>query len=172
MAQMANWDDIREQYGAIVWSTVYRILANEADALDCYQDVFLEAMERTNLEQVKSWEAFLKWISANRAIDALRKRNRRNRSHSLETDSALDLDSDPVGAVFHDELVSALRDELGHIPSSQAEAFWLSCVEGLSYKEIADQMDLQTSGVGVLIHRARHHLQSKLSRFKSEQRED
>ena len=168
---MVNWDDIREQYGATVWSTVYRILANEADALDCYQDVFLEAMERTHLEQVKSWEAFLTWLSANRAIDALRLRKRRNRSHSLENDSALDLNHDPVEAAFHDELVAAVRDELCHIPSSQAKAFWLSRVEGLSYQEIADQMNLQTNGVGVLIHRARQQLQTKLSHFKPEQRE-
>lgn len=168
---MVNWENIREQYGAIVWNTTFRILANEADALDCYQEVFLEAIERADMGQVKSWEAFLKWLSTNRAIDALRVRNRQNRTKILETHAAIDMRNSPVEAAFLDELVAAVRDELAHLPHHQAEAFWLSCVEGLSYKEIADQMNLQASGVGVLIHRARQQLQAKLSHFRPEPRE-
>jgi hypothetical protein len=43
---MMNLEEIRSRYGRLLWSTIYRVLQNHAESLDCYQDVFCELLER------------------------------------------------------------------------------------------------------------------------------
>jgi RNA polymerase sigma-70 factor (ECF subfamily) len=71
----------------------------------------------------------------------------------------------------HTELADALRGALGCIPAKQAQAFCLHGIEGYSYEDIAELMDVSVNGVGVLLHRARKRLQVLLARFYESQRE-
>ena len=38
--------EIRDRYGPLVWSTVYRILRDYSEALDCCQDVLCEVLQQ------------------------------------------------------------------------------------------------------------------------------
>jgi RNA polymerase sigma-70 factor (ECF subfamily) len=60
------------------------------------------------------------------------------------------------------ELSERLRTALGRIPSKQAEAFCLHCLEGWSYQEVAQQLAVSIDSVGVLLHRARKRLRQLL----------
>jgi RNA polymerase sigma-70 factor (ECF subfamily) len=51
---------------------------------------------------------------------------------------------------------------LGLLPDRQAEVFCLRCLEDLSYRAIAKQLDLKVSAVSVLLHRARARLRELL----------
>ena len=44
---MNDLEEIRSRHGPLVWNTVYRILRDYTESLDCYQDVFCEVLERT-----------------------------------------------------------------------------------------------------------------------------
>ena len=37
---MNDWPQIHERHGPLVWKTVYRILRDHTEALDCFQEVF------------------------------------------------------------------------------------------------------------------------------------
>jgi DNA-directed RNA polymerase specialized sigma24 family protein len=63
---MEDWEEVRRQYGPIVWATVYRIVRNRDQALDCCQEVFLEAFERSEADPVRDWPAFLRWLAVRR----------------------------------------------------------------------------------------------------------
>ncbi len=154
-------------HGPMVWATVYRILDDHADALDCYQEVFFEAYRRIDCQAVDNWPALLKWLGTRRAIDALR---RRKREKNLPVGNLEDLESTSVHVHPSDlmqlrELMDRLKLELANLPSRQGEAFWLRSIEQLTYAEIAGQMETDTTEVGVLIHRARQSLQIALSEF-------
>ena len=41
---MIDWPHIVQEHGPIVWNTVSRLLDNEADAADCFQDTFVSAL--------------------------------------------------------------------------------------------------------------------------------
>ncbi len=144
-----------------MWGVVVRILRHEADALDCFQDVFAEAIERDRGATVANWGAVLRWLATRRAIDILRRRAR------LPVAGG---GAEPVGSMSSSaeqqasflELVEIVRRELAVLSNSQAEAFWLVCVEERSYEEVAEAMGLAKNTVGVLVHRARQHLRTKL----------
>ena len=61
-----------KRYGPLVWKTVYRILRDHTEALDCFQVVFAEVLERSPSRRVRDWPAFLRWLAMRRALDRLR----------------------------------------------------------------------------------------------------
>ena len=159
-----DWQHTSERFGPLVWKTLFRILRTHAESADCYQDVMLEAFERSQHTTIENWGGFLRWIAVRRGIDRLRQRKRQNDRIDSRTDIELVAtdageNDAPLGI---QELKDRLRHELAAVSKDQATAFWLRCVEELSYAEIAQQMSLNENAVGVLIHRARAHIRDAL----------
>jgi RNA polymerase sigma-70 factor, ECF subfamily len=162
---MHDWPEIREQHGPLVWRTVYRILRDHAEALDCLQDVFAEVIARPPPEEVLSWPAFLRWLAVRRALDRLRRRRAEGRRVVSIDEAALcesSANGPPVEAEWN-ELIERVRSEVARLPAQQAEAFWLQCVEQMSQAEIGRQMGVTAGAVGVLVHRARQKLRHSLA---------
>jgi RNA polymerase sigma-70 factor, ECF subfamily len=161
---MTDWKTIVDQHSRLVWATAYRLVGNHADALDCFQETFLEAVKAARREPVRDWSALLRHLATVRALDLLRVRCR-NRSR-------VDAAADPIDLVGHEatpqenaeaaELSERLRTAIAELPKNQAEVFCLSCLESLTYSEIGERLNLTTSAVGVLLHRARGRLRELL----------
>ena len=60
-----------------------------------------------------------------------------------------------------------LRLALTRLPDGQAEAFCLRWIEGMSYEEISERLEIEPNHVGVLLNRARKRLRQLLDRFVS-----
>jgi RNA polymerase sigma-70 factor (ECF subfamily) len=172
MPSTPSWPDIVRTHGPAVWRTIYRLLADDDDAAECYQEVFLEALKLSRTQRVDNWGGMLTTIAARRGVDRLRQRLARRQLQSMTDD--LDavshrgrLPSDGAGDA---ELAQRLRNALADLPPNQAEAFWLSTIEELSYAEIASRLSVSVDNVGVLLHRARATLRETLGRQILEER--
>jgi RNA polymerase sigma-70 factor (ECF subfamily) len=164
---MHDWRKITEQHGDQVWGTVFRILKNYDDAMDCYQDVFTEAFQKTREKSVRNLPGFLRWLAVRRGIDRLRARNNSNRCTSERPSEDIEAPTEnPADSLDISELVERVRRELTKLPENQAEAFWLCCVEQISYAEVAKQMSIDKRHVAVLVHRARRRLRESLVDFR------
>ena len=161
---MTDWTTIVDQHGQLVWATAWRLLGNPADALDCYQETFLEAVKVARREPVDNWGALLRHLATARALDSLRARcRRRNRTDPRADPAALaSCAAGPGQEAEADELAERLRVALAQLPHDQAEVFCLSCMDKLSYREIGERLTLTTNAVGVLLHRARQRLRELL----------
>lgn len=51
-----------------------------------------------------------------------------------------------------------LRESLSRLPSREAEAFCMRYLSEMSYRQIADQLGINTNAAGVMIHRAKTKL--------------
>ena len=51
---MANWSQIVQEHGDIVWRTAHRLLGNEADEADCFQRTFVSALELSRKEPIRT----------------------------------------------------------------------------------------------------------------------
>ncbi len=69
---MTDWEVIVGQHVEIVRRTVYRLVGNHADAWDCVQETFLEAVRIDRREPVRDWPALLRHLATARALDLLR----------------------------------------------------------------------------------------------------
>ena len=169
---MQDWDQILARHADAVWRTAYRILGGTADADECMQEAFVDAVRVNRRESVRDWGAMLRRLATVRALDRLRRRSAERVRFSGGTDcEALPSPGEPPEArAQRTELSNLLRCALGRLPPPQAQVFCLRHVEGMSYEEIADQMQVSVNSVGVILHRARERLRELLHEFAAEQR--
>lgn len=156
---MESWPDIERRYGPLVWRTANRILGDYVDACDCYQEVFLAALKESKRRRVTSWPSLLGRLATRRSIDRIRQRKVQAK-HQATTPveflaEASGGRSEAEEASRKEELIEVVRQGLARLPAKQSEAFWLRCVDELSYEEIAEQTASSPGAVRVLVHRAR-----------------
>jgi len=164
---VTDWSQLVQQHGPIVWKTVYRLVGNDADAADCFQDAFVSAWKLQQKEPVRNWPGLLKRLATARALERLRQRYRESSRGGMLPDNAPDSTAtDPSVAAESGELVQQLRDAITELDSRHAEAVCLAYLEGLTYQEIAETLDITVNHVGVLLNRARSKLKERLASWK------
>lgn len=161
---MVDWQEILEAHGPSVWRTAYRLLGEPTDAWDCYQETFLAAYRFAGRRPVDHWPSLLTSLATRRAVDQLRRRARARKRFA-----PLDAVPEPVGAgdspvdyAQGGERLDQVRALLGGLPRKQAEVFWLVGVEGMTHREVGEQLRISAGGVRVLLHRARARLRAAL----------
>jgi RNA polymerase sigma-70 factor (ECF subfamily) len=171
---MIDWDAIIRDDGPVVWRTCFRLLANRADADECFQEVFADAvmLARKSAGDVRSWRAMLIRLATARAVDRLRQRVRRSSREAGGMDVVAlpdrRIESRPEERAENAETAQRLRVALAHLPPKQADAFCLHCLEGFSYREVSEQMNESVDHIGVLISRARAELRVRIGFILSE----
>jgi RNA polymerase sigma factor (sigma-70 family) len=156
---MPDWQEILRRDGPAVWQTGYRLLGNRADADECFQETFLAALEVSRRGQVQHWRALLQRLATARAVDCLRERRRRgSREQAADLSTVCGSEPQPAQSAEDAELSERLRTALARIPRKQAQVFYLHCIDGWSYQEIARHLEISINAVGVLLHRGRKQL--------------
>ena len=162
---MTDWPSIVDENRQRVWRTAYRLLGNDADAADCLQETFISALQLARREVIRNWPALLQRLATTRALDRLRQRIRQNGCCQTvpEWSAVSSMQPGPDQRAQASELCQRLRLALAQLPAKQAQAFCLRFLEDLSYREIAQHMQIKPEAVGVLLHRARSQLQQLLT---------
>jgi RNA polymerase sigma factor (sigma-70 family) len=141
---------------------VYRyalaVMRNQADAEDVTQTTFLNAY-RSYVEKGNRPEKPQNWLIAI-AHNVCRQRFRQ----SARRPSEVAFDDDIADTIVDDDAVSGedIRRALSHLAFNQRAALVMRELEGRSYAEIAEILDVSTSAVETLIFRARRALREQL----------
>jgi RNA polymerase sigma factor (sigma-70 family) len=132
----------------------HRVLADQAEAEDVAQDVFV-SFYRSHPAEASYAPAWLHAAAAHAALNALRGRDRRSRREAAQAVSpdARATDDDPAEAVVASETRDEVRAVLARLPERSATMLALRYA-GLSYAEIAAALDVRASSVGTLLRRA------------------
>ncbi len=129
-------------------------------ARDVVQETFLKLCreERDRLEgHLAAW---LFRVTRNHAMDLLR---RTGHSEALpEGDEVLSPDSGPHTKVERRQALSRLQELVDGLPEREREAVLLKFSGGLSYREIADTMQVSVSNVGFILHTAMKTIRAEL----------
>jgi RNA polymerase sigma-70 factor (ECF subfamily) len=154
-----------QAYSGRILGYCLRRLPSREEAEDAVQHTFMNAFRGLRQGVVpRSEAAWLFKIAENVCRERRRSAWRRNR---------LEVVQDPEGLAGlavaperrHDEL-SGLADALAELPPNQQRAILLREWQGLSYREIAAQLDLTEGAVETLLFRARRSLARKLDRSR------
>lgn len=136
-------------------------------ARDVVQDTFLklwQADPNTVNGRLAPW---LYTVCRNRAVDVCRKERRMKTT--LDDESTMQVaiapENDPADTSLEDaeQQHDAMHDAVKQLNDRQQEAIRLKFQSGLSYKEIAEVMDITVNHVGVLLHNAIKTIREKLS---------
>src|SRR5438105_12782758 len=178
MADQAQFADVAMEFMPSLYSAALRMTRNPADAQDLVQETYLKAyrafggfQEGTNL---KAW---LYRILTNTYINSYRAKKRRPEESDLEDVEDLYLyrrlgaeATAPAGRSAEDQVLehfteSEIKEALESLPEQFRIAVLLGDVEGFSYKEIAEILDIPIGTVMSRLHRGRRALQKRLYEF-------
>jgi RNA polymerase sigma-70 factor (ECF subfamily) len=143
----------------MVFGQAWRILGHAADAEDVVQDVFLQAHQLNKEQPVRHWPAFLRRLTACRALDRLRQRKAGVPLGGLALYSTED---GPDEALLGKELAERLREAIATLPPREGSVFCLRYFEDLPYTQIAEVLQIQVGAVGAALHKARAKLEALL----------
>jgi len=159
-----SWEDVVRDHSARVYRLAYRLTGNTYDAEDLTQEVFVRVFRSLPSYTPGTFEGWLHRITTNLFLDMARRRQRiRFEGLGEETESRLG-GSEPTPAQAFDDahLDDDIQDALKALAPEYRAAVILCDIEGLSYEEIADTLDIKLGTVRSRIHRGRAQLRAAL----------
>lgn len=143
-----------------LFRVAFRITFQREEAEDIVQETLIRAWNRRKeLSDVKSLEAFCVTIAKNLALDACEKKSTQHVELSAEHDQAIA--STPYDQLVESERMELLQKFLSQLSDSQRDVFYLRDVEGKSYQEIAETLQLSEEQVKVYLFRARQKIRQQ-----------
>jgi len=168
----AAFDSLFGRWSGPLLRYAQRMVGDLATAEDLVQEVFLRVYRaRERYAPEARFSTWLYRIATNLALNELRLPRRRTPHRSAEDEEAV-LAEPAAGAddVAHARRVGrAAAAALEELPETQRAALCLAAVEGLSYAEVAEALEVTESAVKALVHRARSALAQRLRAVREEE---
>lgn len=143
-------------------------MGNEEEAKDVVQEVFIRVWNgREQMDQVHNWEAWCMRITKNLSLDRIRSMTRKQ-THPLE--ESFDLHHDaltPHESTEVRESMQRITQLIATLPEKQRQVIHLRDVEGYTYNEISEIMELDMNQVKVNLFRARNAVREKLVKINA-----
>jgi RNA polymerase sigma-70 factor (ECF subfamily) len=156
-----------ERHQRRVFSFAWYMLAHREEAEDVMQEVFIRLWRHPDVLDTDGVETWLLRVTRNACIDRLR---RRRLTRALFTAEPPAPDREPPGSRTADPEVRLLASEysarvehaLGQLGEALRSVVVLREVQGLSYRQIADVLEIELSQVRARLHRGRRALREHL----------
>jgi RNA polymerase sigma-70 factor (ECF subfamily) len=178
MADRADFSDLAMEHMPSLYSAALRMTRNPADAEDLVQETYLKAYRAFESFQAgTNLKAWLYRILTNTFINSYRSKKRRPEQTELDDVEDLylyrrlgGLEAAAAGRSAEEEVLdhftdTEVKEALESLPDQFRMAVLLADVEGFSYKEIAEILDVPIGTVMSRLHRGRKALQRALFEF-------
>ena len=163
------FEELVRTYEKKVYHLALRMCGNQEDAYEVAQEAFLSAWR--GMKFFRGDSSFSTWLyrlTSNAAIDFMRRERRQNAPDSVSLDDEevytepADSAPSPHQQAERSELRQALAEGLRTLSPEHRQVLLLRELQGLSYEEIAQALDLDLGTVKSRIARAREKLRKYL----------
>jgi RNA polymerase sigma-70 factor (ECF subfamily) len=157
------------KHGEGLVTMLWRILGNEQDVCDAYQQTFLRLAHNENQRKPKNIQAYLYRTAANVAITTIRNRKMRKKSFDVMANVAPRRESiDYANELDAKQLQGKLRNAVAQLPEYLRQVVTLHDLGELTYVEVAKVLEISVPTTRVYRARAVALLASIMSK-KNEQ---
>ena len=160
---LKSFEEIYKATASFVYNVALRIVNNREDAQEVTQEVFLIVYHKLkNFRFESSFKTWIYRITANNALNFARKA-------SKISNKMVEYDDAQVGALIPNEVQMAMDQEyhnnvveglLNAINPEQRACVVLRNIEGLSYQQIAESLNININTVRSRLKRARERMLS------------
>jgi RNA polymerase sigma-70 factor (ECF subfamily) len=180
--ETAAFRQLVERHQRRAFAIALALVRDENDARELVQDAFLRVFK--NLGTFQGGSSFFTWlyrIITNLSIDLIRKPGRQTsdlEEAHLDSDEGADLDlpflsrldgADPLDIVRRREIAARLQTALDALPSYHRAVIVMREIDGLSYEEMAQVLDVSKGTIMSRLFHARQKLQRALADCYKEQ---
>ena len=174
--EITAFETLIEEYEARIYNLAYRMLGDAEDARDVAQETFLKAYSA--LGRFRGDASFSTWIyriGRNCSLDAIRSR-KRTRTYSLDApvdtgdgEVTRQVEGDlpvPDEVVLTQERQDVINSALAELPDHHRAVIVMRDIEGFSYEEIAEVLEVRLGTVKSRLYRARTALHDRLEQME------
>jgi RNA polymerase sigma-70 factor (ECF subfamily) len=146
----------------------FRLLGSSEEAKDVVQDVFIKVWNgRDQMASIDNMEAWCMRITRNLSLDKLRARQRKatdpiEKSFDIQQDTYT-----PYEAAENKESMQRIGQLIASLPEKQRQVMHLRDIEGYSYNEICEILELDMNQVKVNLFRARNSVREKFIKINA-----
>lgn len=146
----------------------FKFLGNEEEAKDIVQEVLIRVWNsREQMGQVQNWEAWCMKITRNLSLDRIRSINRKQTQPIEDSYHIRQEALTPHESTEAHESMQKITQFIAALPEKQRQVIHLRDVEGYSYNEICDILELDMNQVKVNLFRARNAVREKLMKINA-----
>ena len=143
-----------------------RFLGNEEEAKDIVQEVFLKVWNsRHQTQEIQNWEAWCMRLTRNLSLDRIRLMNRKPTRPIEESFDLHHAALTPHESTEMGESMNKIAQMIAALPEKQRQIIHLRDVEGYSYQEICEILQLEMNHVKVNLFRARAAVREKMTKI-------
>ena len=140
----------------------FKLVQNQDDAMDIVQDVLLKVWDdRDRMSEVSNMEAWCMRMVRNLSYDRLKSSYSRKTDGMPETFDVIEKSSTPDTKTELNDAMTRIHAFIEELPEKQKQVIHLRDVEGFSYKEIGDILEIDVNQVKVSLFRARKAVREK-----------
>ena len=144
------FDTLLNRYQSKLYSYIFYVVHDEEVANDLFQETFLKALVRIKEGQYTSSGKFYAWITRiahNLVMDYFRNKEQENTISNDESEydllnSIRLADHTVEDQMLVDQSLNDVKKIMGSLPESQSEVVRMRLYEEMSFKEIADKLDI------------------------------
>lgn len=158
------FEDLVRRHGMWVRSVVFGVLGDRDVVDDVVQQVWTTVWRRIDkLRDSRRWRSWLYRLSRNAALDAGRELSRRREQmRTLIAEAPRSVPKPDTTADDQAEKHAAALEAIQLLPALYREPFVLRHVNGWSYRQIADAMEMPVDSIETRLVRARRMLRETL----------
>lgn len=146
----------------------FRLLGSSEEAKDVVQEVFIKVWNgRDQMATIDNMEAWCMRITRNLSLDKIRARQRKatdpiEQSFDVQQDTQT-----PHEAAENKENMQRIGQLIASLPEKQRQVMHLRDIEGYSYNEICEILELDMNQVKVNLFRARNAVREKFVKINA-----
>ena len=146
----------------------FRLLGDEEDAKDITQDALMKVWDmQEKMAELQNTEAWCMRITRNLALDKLKSRKyRRHDDLDHVGEFAASHQPNPYTVSEQNDVMSKVHATINSLPEKYRTILQLRDIDGHSYQEIAEILELEMNKVKVNLHHARKAVREKLQNIQ------
>ena len=146
----------------------FRMLGSSEEAKDVVQEVMIKVWNgREQMAEIQNMEAWCMRITKNLSLDKLRSQQRRATDSIDEGFEVRQEGLSPHEKTELNESMLRINQLIAALPEKQRQVIHLRDIEGYSYNEICEMLELDMSQVKVSLFRARNAVREKLVKMNA-----
>ena len=150
---------------AVLYRMAFSLLKQSQDAEDAVQETYIKLWRmKDSLDSIRNSEAYSVTLVRNISLDLLRTQQRKGYPLSVDEVEIEDKQSTIDQQLEHRSHLHLIESWLNTLPHSQREVFVCRHQQGMSIREIAQQLDLSESNVKVILSRLRTQVKEVIVR--------